>query len=122
MKIVVQKFGGISVAGVAQIKNVAKLVKSEIECGNKVVAVVSAMAGVTSSIVAKCSQLSKLDNNMNMREYDAASASGEIITSCLLALCLQNIGLSSKSLQGWQVLSTQLMLMATHLGCKLVHL
>ena len=103
MSIIVQKFGGTSVADLTRIKNVAKLVKAELESGNQVVAVVSAMAGATNSLITQCAELSRLDGITSLQEYDAAIASGEIVTSALLALQLQSIGIKAQSLQGWQV-------------------
>jgi aspartate kinase len=103
MEIIVQKFGGTSVGDLERIKNTASIVKSEISKGNKVVAVVSAMAGVTNSLISKCNQISKLDNAHSLREYDAAIASGEIVTSALLALQLQENGIKAQSMQGWQI-------------------
>ncbi len=103
MKLVVQKFGGTSLADLNCIKNVAKIVKNEIGNNNKIVIVVSAMAGVTNSLIVKCDQLSDLESQQHMREYDAALASAEIVTSALLSLQLQNMGLKAQSLQGWQV-------------------
>lgn len=103
MSLIIQKFGGTSVADLSKIKNVANLIKSEIDSGNQVIAVVSAMAGVTNSLITKASKLSKLDQQSHMREYDAAIASGEVVTAALLSLQLQNMGLNAKSLQGWQI-------------------
>lgn len=103
MAIIVQKFGGTSVADIERIKNVAAIIKSEYIAGNQVIVVVSAMAGVTNSLISKCSQISQLDNIEALREYDAAIASGEIVTSALLALELQKLKLSARSMQGWQV-------------------
>ena len=103
MQIIVQKFGGTSVADFARIKNVANLVSAEQAQGSRVIAVVSAMAGVTNSLITSCSMLSKLDEPSALQEYDAAVASGEILTSALLALQLQSIGIKARSLQGWQV-------------------
>ena len=103
MGIIVQKFGGTSVADLTRIENVAKLVKAELESGNQVIAVVSAMAGATNSLITQCAELSRLDELNSLQEYDAAIASGEIVTSALLALQLQSIGIKARSLQGWQV-------------------
>ncbi|MDA9163469.1 aspartate kinase [Rickettsiaceae bacterium] len=103
MGIVVQKFGGTSVADLDRVRHVANIVKAEMESGNKVIAVVSAMSGVTNSLISKCNEISKLENDTQMREYDAAIASGEIVTSALLALALQDLGIKAKSMQGWQV-------------------
>jgi aspartate kinase len=103
MGIIVQKFGGTSVGSIERIKNVASLVETEIAANNRVVVIVSAMAGATNALVAQCAQISRLDKDAHLREYDAALASGEIITSALLALQLQTIGLKARSLQGWQI-------------------
>ena len=103
MAIIVQKFGGTSVADIKRIKNVATIIKSEYMAGNHVVVVVSAMAGVTNSLISKCSQVSDLDSLEALREYDVAIASGEIVTSALLALELQKLKLNAKSMQGWQI-------------------
>ncbi len=103
MQVIVQKFGGTSVADLERIRNVAKLVQKELKQGNKVITIVSAMAGVTNSLIMQCQQLSRLDNIDSLREYDAAIASGETVTSALLALELQSIGIKSQSLQGWQI-------------------
>ena len=103
MAIIVQKFGGTSVADIKRIKNVATIIKSEYMAGNHVVVVVSAMAGVTNSLISKCNQVSDLDSLEALREYDAAIASGEIVTSALLALELQKLKLNAKSMQGWQI-------------------
>jgi aspartate kinase len=103
MEIIVQKFGGTSVADLDRIKHVANIIKAEIDANNHVVAVVSAMAGVTNSLITKCNQLSRLDKPTHMLEYDAVLASGEVVTAALLALQLQTMGLKAKSLQGWQI-------------------
>jgi len=103
MKIIVQKFGGTSVADVERLSNVAKIIQEEMNLGSKVVVVVSAMAGVTNSLIAKCDALSKLDRTSHMREYDAALSSGEVVTASLLALKLQDIGIMARSIQSWQV-------------------
>jgi aspartate kinase len=103
MGIIVQKFGGTSVADFARIKNAATYVKAELDLGNQVIAIVSAMAGATNSLITQCSTLSKLNEADSLQEYDAAVASGEIVTSALLALQLQSMGIRAKSLQGWQI-------------------
>ncbi|GAB4167995.1 MAG: aspartate kinase [Rickettsiaceae bacterium] len=103
MGIIVQKFGGTSVADLERIRHVASLVKKELMQGKQVVAVVSAMAGVTNSLITRCNELSRLDEINALTEYDAAIASGEIVTAALLAIQLQTLGVQAKSLQGWQV-------------------
>jgi len=103
MALIVQKFGGTSVGSIERIKNVAQKVKKEISKGNKVVVVVSAMSGETNKLVAFCEGVSNLQSPESLREYDAIVSSGEIVTSGLLALELQSIGIPAKSMLGWQV-------------------
>jgi aspartate kinase len=100
MALIVMKFGGTSVANVERIKNVARHVKREIDGGNKVAVVVSAMSGTTNQLVAWVREASLLHD---AREYDAIVASGEQVTAGLLAICLQAIGVSARSWQGWQI-------------------
>jgi aspartate kinase len=100
MALIVQKFGGTSVADVDRIKGVAQRVKSEVDEGHSVAVVVSAMAGVTNQLVGYVDDISKL---YDAREYDAVVASGEQVTSGLLALALQDIGIPARSWQGWQI-------------------
>src|ERR1700761_270428 len=83
---IVMKFGGTSVADLDRIRNVAKRVKREIEHGNQIAVVVSAMSGVTNQLVKWCTELAPLHD---AREYDAVVATGEQVTSGLLAICLQ---------------------------------
>jgi aspartate kinase len=100
MAVVVMKFGGTSVANVERIQNVARHVKREVDAGNKVAVVVSAMAGATNQLVAWVNEASPLADK---REYDAVVASGEQVTAGLTAIVLQSIGLRARSWQGWQV-------------------
>jgi aspartate kinase len=97
---IVQKFGGTSVADVARIKSVAQRVKREVDAGNEVAVIVSAMAGVTNQLVSWTSETSRLHD---AREYDVVVASGEQVTAGLLALALQEIGVNARSWLGWQV-------------------
>ncbi len=103
MSLIVQKFGGTSVGSVEKIKNVAKKVKHEIDQGNKVIVVVSAMSGVTNELVGYCNEVSNLMTQESLAEYDSIVASGEQVTSGLLALELQTLGYKSRSFLGWQV-------------------
>ena len=96
----VMKFGGTSVANVERIRNVAAHVRREVEAGHEVAVVVSAMSGKTNELVAWTKEAGAHADNP---EYDAIVASGELVTSGLLALALQNIGLKSRSWAGWQV-------------------
>jgi aspartate kinase len=97
---IVQKFGGTSVADIDRIRAVAARVKREIDAGNEVAVVVSAMAGVTNQLVDWTRQTCKLHD---AREYDAVVASGEQVTAGLLALALQDRGVNARSWLGWQV-------------------
>jgi aspartate kinase len=100
MSRLVMKFGGTSVADVERIANVAQHVKREVAAGHEVAVVVSAMSGATNQLVKWCRDASPLHD---AREYDAVVASGEQITSGLLAIALQNLGIPARSWQGWQV-------------------
>jgi aspartate kinase len=100
MALIVQKFGGTSVADVARIRNAARLVKREVDAGNQVAVVVSAMAGATNQLVAWTSEVSPMHD---AREYDAVVASGEQVTSGLVALAIQEAGIAARSWQGWQL-------------------
>jgi len=97
---IVMKFGGTSVADLDRIQNVAKRVKREVDAGNEVAVVVSAMSGVTNTLVGYCQGLSPLHD---AREYDAVVATGEQVTTGLLAIALQTIGVEARSWQGWQI-------------------
>jgi len=97
---IVMKFGGTSVADLDRIRNVATRVKREVDAGNEVAVVVSAMAGVTNQLVKWCGDLSPLHD---AREYDTVVATGEQVTIGLLAIALQAIGVDARSWQGWQV-------------------
>lgn len=103
MAIIVQKFGGTSVADIERIRNVAKLVLKEQARGNKVVVVVSAMATVTNNLVDLAKQVSSINDNDKLAEYDSILSTGEQISAALLALILQEHGNSARSMLGWQV-------------------
>lgn len=100
MATVVMKFGGTSVANVERIRNVAAHVKREVDAGNKVAVVVSAMAGATNQLVAWVNECSSLHDK---REYDAVVASGEQVTAGLTAVVLQAMGIKARSWAGWQI-------------------
>jgi aspartate kinase len=97
---IVQKFGGTSVADIERIRHVAQRVKREVDLGNEVAVVVSAMAGVTNQLVNWTTEISRLHD---AREYDAVVATGEQVTSGLLALALQDLGVDARSWMGWQI-------------------
>ena len=100
MALIVQKFGGTSVADLDRIRNAAARVKRAVEAGDKVAVVVSAMAGATNQLVGWVEKTMPL---YDPREYDAVVASGEQVTSGLMALTLQSMGVPARSFQGWQV-------------------
>ena len=97
---IVMKFGGTSMAGIERIRHVAATVKREAERGNQVAVVVSAMAGETDRLVQLCREAASL---YDPREYDVVVASGEQVTSGLLAITLQGMGLNARSYMGWQL-------------------
>ncbi|ADI02230.1 aspartate kinase [Syntrophothermus lipocalidus] len=99
MSLVVQKFGGSSVASVERIKNVARRVKAEKDNGNRVVVVVSAMGDTTDEILNLAKQIGPL---LSEREIDMLLATGEQQSAALLALTLNNMGCKAVSLTGWQ--------------------
>ena len=100
MSRLVMKFGGTSVANVTRIRNVARHVKREVDAGHEVAVVVSAMSGKTNELVALCQEAAPL---RDQAEYDAVVASGELVTAGLLAIVLQDMGMPSRSWQGWQI-------------------
>ena len=97
---IVQKFGGTSVADLDRIRNAALRVKQECDRGNEVAVVVSAMAGATNQLVDWTVKMAPLHD---AREYDAVVASGEQVTSGLMALALQQLGIDARSWLGWQI-------------------
>ncbi|MEK9706512.1 MAG: aspartate kinase [Alphaproteobacteria bacterium] len=100
MSRIVAKFGGTSVADLDRIRAVAARVKREYDAGHEIAVVVSAMAGVTNDLVA----LTRDAHSMHdAREYDVVVSTGEQVTAGLLAICLQEQGVSARSWLGWQV-------------------
>jgi aspartate kinase len=100
MSRLVMKFGGSSVADIERIRNVARHVKREVDAGHEVAVIVSAMSGATNKLVDYCRELAVLHD---AREYDTVVASGEQVTTGLLAIALQTIGIEARSWQGWQI-------------------
>ena len=97
---VVQKFGGTSVADVERIRKAAEKTKAEVDAGNEVAVVVSAMAGVTNQLVEYVGEISMMHD---AREYDVVVSSGEQVTTGLMALALQEKGIQARSWLGWQM-------------------
>lgn len=100
MSRIVMKFGGTSVADLDRIRNVASRVKKEVDAGNQVSVFVSAMAGTTDRLAGYVEAISPMHD---AREYDTVVSAGEQITSGLLAIALQNIGVPARSWLGWQM-------------------
>jgi aspartate kinase len=114
MSLLVLKFGGTSVADLSRIRNTAAHVKREADAGHAIAVVVSAMAGQTNQLVALVEEAwgfkerskqngAEASAHYDAREYDAVVSSGEQVTSGLLALVLQSIGVRARSWQGWQI-------------------
>ena len=96
----VLKFGGTSIGTVERIQHVAKIIKREYDAGNKIIVVVSAMAGQTNDLI----QLSQsITNNFNKRELDVLLATGEQVTCALLAGALIKININAQSWLNWQI-------------------
>jgi aspartate kinase len=100
MALMVQKYGGTSVANVEKIHNVAQRVIQSKEAGNELVVVVSAMAGETDRLIQLAQSVS---DDPTPREYDSLVSTGEQITVSLLAMVLNKLGYKAKSYLGYQV-------------------
>ena len=96
----VLKFGGTSVGSIQRIVHAAKIIKKEHDSGNKILVVVSAMAGTTNNLVAHSESISK---KFNKRELDVLLTSGEQVTSALIAGALNQLGVKAKSWMNWQI-------------------
>ncbi|ABD27739.1 aspartate kinase [Novosphingobium aromaticivorans DSM 12444] len=97
---IVMKFGGTSMAGTERIRRVARIVQRQQAAGHEVAVVVSAMAGETDRLVNFCREANPL---YDPAEYDVVVASGEQVTSGLLAMHLQALGCKARSWLGWQL-------------------
>ncbi|MEW5736566.1 MAG: aspartate kinase [Thermodesulfobacteriota bacterium] len=99
MSLIVQKYGGTSVGDMVRIREVAKRVARTYDAGNRVVVVLSAMAGVTDHLI----QMAEVITDMpNRREMDVLMATGEQQTVALLAIALESMGYKARSLLGFQ--------------------
>ena len=96
----VLKFGGTSVGSIQRIVHAAKIVKKEHDSGNKLIVVVSAMAGTTNNLISHSQSISK---KFNKRELDVLLTSGEQVTSALVAGALNDLGVKAKSWMNWQI-------------------
>ena len=97
---IVMKFGGTSVADIERIRAVAERVQVEVGKGHQVAVAVSAMAGVTNQLVNYVDATAKL---ADLQEYDVVVSSGEQVTSGLLAIALNELGVAARSWLGWQL-------------------
>ncbi len=100
MAMIVKKFGGTSVGDIERIQRVAQRVKSSVDDGHQVAVVVSAMAGVTDQLDAQTREVAKIHD---AREYDVVVSAGEQISSGLIAMALQELGVNARSWLGWQI-------------------
>ena len=100
MKLIVAKFGGTSVGTIERINSVAARINEKVKNGYDVIVVVSAMAGETNRLIKL---VESLTNNYKKSEYDTVISSGEQVTSGLVAIALNELGIKSKSYQGWQI-------------------
>lgn len=103
MPIIIQKFGGTSVNGNVRMKECAKLVAKEISLGNKVVVVVSAMVGVTDSLLSQIKSMVADEAHELKNENDVVLSAGEQISSGLMAIALNGLGIKARSWLGWQL-------------------
>lgn len=99
MGLIVQKFGGSSVADAEKIRNVCRIIGDTYDAGNQVIVVVSAQGNTTDELIAKADEINP---KASKREMDMLLATGEQISIALLAMGLEGMGYSAKSLTGWQ--------------------
>lgn len=99
MALIVQKYGGSSVADADKIKNVARRIAATAEKGNEVVVVVSAMGDTTDELIQLAKQINPRPSD---RELDLLLSTGEVVSCALMAMALQNLGYKAVSLTGFQ--------------------
>ena len=99
MSLIVQKFGGTSVANTERLQNVADIVTSTYKAGNQVVVVVSAQGDTTDDFIEKAAAINE---NPSKREMDVLLSAGEQISMALLAMAIEKLGYPVVSLTGWQ--------------------
>ncbi len=99
MSLIVQKFGGSSVADADHVFNVARIITSEYSKGNDVVVVVSAQGDTTDELIFKASEI---NSHPSRREMDVLLSAGEQISMSLLAMAIEKLGFPVVSLLGWQ--------------------
>ena len=94
------KFGGTSVGSTKRILHAAKIIKQEIDQGNKIIVVVSAMSGKTNELISLSKSLSK---NFIKRELDVLLSTGEQVSCALISGALNEIGVKAQSFMNWQI-------------------
>ena len=99
MSLIIQKFGGSSMADAAKIQKISEIITRSYDAGDDVVAVLSAQGDTTDILLGKAKEI---DPECSGRELDALLSSGEQISTALTALCLQKKGYPVISLTGWQ--------------------
>lgn len=99
MNLIVQKFGGTSVANAERVRHVAQIITDTYEKGNAVIAVVSAQGDTTDDLIAKAAEIS---DKPSSREMDVLLSTGEQISMSLLAMAIEKLGYPVISLTGWQ--------------------
>ena len=100
MKKKVLKFGGTSVGSIDRIVHAAKIIKKESDLGNKIIVVVSAMAGKTNELISLSKSIS---NNFSKRELDVLLSTGEQISCALISGALNELGVKAQSFMNWQI-------------------
>ena len=100
MALIVQKFGGSSVADAAKIQNVANIITRTYDAGNDVVVVLSAQGDTTDDLIEKANEINP---DASKREMDVLLSTGEQISIALAAMCIEKMGYPVISLTGWQV-------------------
>jgi len=100
MKKIVLKFGGTSLGSIEKIIHAAKIIKKRHEENNQVIAIVSAMAGVTNDLINKSNQVSK---NFDSKELDVLLSTGEQVSCALLSAALIDLGVKARSWLSWQI-------------------
>ena len=103
MSLIVHKYGGTSMGSIERISQVAKRVAKWHRAGHQMVVVPSAMSGETNRLLALAAEISPNRGAMHDRELDLIAATGEQVSSGLLALALQELGVPAVALAGWQV-------------------
>lgn len=103
MAVIIQKYGGTSLGTLERVSNVANLIAKSYNSGNKLVVVVSAMAGETNRLLSLAHDIVGNNADIERRELDVLASTGEQVTTALLSLALNAIGIKTKSYCGWQV-------------------